>query len=500
MGEVKLPDESFNLITEPWLTVSRDSELVQVGLQEVLLHAHEFTRLEDPSPLVQGALHRLLLAVLHRALAGPKDVAEARNLLDTGRFSEGVISAYLKRYRARFNLFDVQRPFYQVAGFELPAAKLAPITRLIAEAATGNNATLSDHSVDTDVKPRNTAEVARLLVVHQTFALGGGRSALGYTSHAPVAGAALTLALGETLFETLVLNLVPYEPEGDAPLWERPPLTKADIQEGRPPDGLTDRYTWPSRALRLVPRTGRDGLAVSHLAYAAGLTASWSDDPMVAYREVEKVGTLPFSLRQDRAVWRDFRALVPTPGSAFTPPAVIEHAAALGRPKPVQNVMVLGLVSDQAKVFSWRAEVYSLPKRLLDDEALRQQLDHLLETADALGRELWSTQWRVTEGLQSPKGGADRKVVTRLAASLPLTRSYWSQAEMAFGELLDRLAHTSEVEVWWRERLTVIALEAWEETVRAVGLTPRALRALQAGECTVRYALRTATQPQEEAT
>ena len=37
MGEVKLPDKSFNLITKPWLPVIKNGELVQVGLQEALL-------------------------------------------------------------------------------------------------------------------------------------------------------------------------------------------------------------------------------------------------------------------------------------------------------------------------------------------------------------------------------------------------------------------------------------------------------------------------------
>ena len=258
--------------------------------------------------------------MLHRALEGPKDIQDAQKVLNAGCFPEKLLTRYLERYRARFDLFDEAAPFYQVADFDLPSAKLAPITRLEAEATTGNNATLFDHSVDTEVQPRSAAEFARLLVAHQTFALGGGRSDLGYTSHAPVATSALTLALGETLFETLALNLVPYKPEGDAPIWEKPPLRVADIHKGRTPTGLTDRYTWPSRTLKLIPRAGLGGPVISHLAYAAGAAATWSDDPMVAYREVETIGTLPFSFRLDKAVWRDFRALVPTPGSAYTPP------------------------------------------------------------------------------------------------------------------------------------------------------------------------------------
>ena len=55
---------------------------------------------------------------------------------------------------------------------------------------------------------------------------------------------------------------------------------------------------------------------------------------------------------------------------------------------------------------------------------------------------------------------------------------------------MSRLTTTPEVEAWWHERLANIAMSAWRETVRTVGTTPRALRALQPGERTLRNALR----------
>ena len=76
--------------------------------------------------------------MLHRALAGPRDGAEAHNLLKAGCFPEMLITRYLERYRARFDLFDEKTPFYQVADFDLPSAKLAPITRLESMAGDSN--------------------------------------------------------------------------------------------------------------------------------------------------------------------------------------------------------------------------------------------------------------------------------------------------------------------------------------------------------------------------
>ena len=56
--------EKFNLIDEPWIPVLKGGRVVEVGIGEALLRAHEFARIETPSPLEEAVLHRLLLAVL----------------------------------------------------------------------------------------------------------------------------------------------------------------------------------------------------------------------------------------------------------------------------------------------------------------------------------------------------------------------------------------------------------------------------------------------------
>jgi CRISPR system Cascade subunit CasA len=73
------------------------------------------------------------------------------------------------------------------------------------------------------------AQAARALLVHQTFTPGGLLRRFGVPSAkgAPLAGAAAFLPTGENLFQTLLLNLVPYsstEAREDAPVWEAPPF------------------------------------------------------------------------------------------------------------------------------------------------------------------------------------------------------------------------------------------------------------------------------------
>ena len=49
------PEPSFNLWTEPWITLERtDGSLAQTGIEETLLRAGEFRAIYDPSLLVMG--------------------------------------------------------------------------------------------------------------------------------------------------------------------------------------------------------------------------------------------------------------------------------------------------------------------------------------------------------------------------------------------------------------------------------------------------------------
>src|SRR4051794_21057800 len=94
---------SFDLRTQPWIPVRCDDRLIEVSLEDALLRAGDFQGIEDPSPLVMGALHRFLLAVLHRALGGPEDAARAANWFRVG-FPEGQVREYLAHYHDRFDL------------------------------------------------------------------------------------------------------------------------------------------------------------------------------------------------------------------------------------------------------------------------------------------------------------------------------------------------------------------------------------------------------------
>src|SRR5579875_3851362 len=137
---------NFNLLDEPWVPcVMADGSAQELSLADALLRAHEVRELFDESPLVTVALHRLLLAILHRNF-GPASIGEWFQLWRRGRWNEETLKAYFTRWHERFELFHPERPFYQMP--EAPSLPYEPITVLFQELSSGNNPTLFDHSLD----------------------------------------------------------------------------------------------------------------------------------------------------------------------------------------------------------------------------------------------------------------------------------------------------------------------------------------------------------------
>src|SRR5208282_1654693 len=108
----------YSLIDEKWIPVRfPDGSRDELGVSETLLRAKDIAAIEDSSPLVVAALHRFLLAVLYRALDGPPDIEQAKQLFREV-LPDDTVTAYLEKWRPRFWLFDEKYPFYQVPNYE----------------------------------------------------------------------------------------------------------------------------------------------------------------------------------------------------------------------------------------------------------------------------------------------------------------------------------------------------------------------------------------------
>ncbi|WP_102126296.1 type I-E CRISPR-associated protein Cse1/CasA [Deinococcus planocerae] len=540
---MKPPAPTFNLIDAPWLSLRPldGGPVREVGLWEALTEARSHQRIDDPSPLVTVALLRLCLAVLHRALQGPKDAAQAAGWYRDG-FPAGQVEAYLDRWQGRFDLFG-GAPFWQVADLtpELEDGRYrSHWTRLGAEVGSANTTPLFNPAARPGGERRDAlslAGAARRLVEAQTFMLGGLIKRFTTAAKAaPVATAALTVPQGRTLHETLCLNLVPLaagELEADRPVWEREPLTVADVRayhehgRTRAPQGPVDRYTWVSRSVRLHPEPGPDGGEVVRVVgFAAGVPLEGSGegaglnvDPHVALRpggDPRAPALFPQKLRREVLFWRDLAALLPDPQDTATvtaagkvrsvpgvPPRAVAHArevlkalrpapappppglsreerrawvveaARRSGAQPVIPVSVFGQITDQGKGFAFRQEEYTLPEAFVNDPAaFAKQIHTALSDAKTVGEGLRQATRRLAGEVLSRGGTREphKDDVTRLADGLPTLPTFWARLEAPFRVYLAALdLDAGEALAAWHRTLTHAAWDAWALALEGVG-------------------------------
>ncbi|SFP52402.1 CRISPR system Cascade subunit CasA [Amycolatopsis arida] len=346
---------TFDLVEQPWLPVrmvkkdGADGALAELSLVDVFARAHEVATVFGDLPTQDFALLRLLLAILHRALNGPRTVDDWERLWESERLPADEIARYLDQHRSRFDLLHPETPFFQVAGLCTTKGETSELNKLIADVPNGRPFFTTRlgpiHSV-------SLAEAARWLVHCQAFDPSGIKSGAdgddrvkngkGY----PI-GVGWSGRLGGvvpqavTLRETLLLNLIPVEVfprpfDADLPPWERKPLGPT-VREEAAPTGPVDLYTWQSRRIRLVA----EGDRVTRVLICNGDSCDppnrhrvephtrWRRSQAQQKRLGEAVVYMPLEHNPERAVWRGLQSLLP---GAFTPQS---REAASGLPAGV---------------------------------------------------------------------------------------------------------------------------------------------------------------------
>ncbi|MBN1886146.1 MAG: type I-E CRISPR-associated protein Cse1/CasA [Candidatus Krumholzibacteriota bacterium] len=510
--------DEFNLIDEPWIPcIDSHGQRVEHGIRDTLLQAHELREICDDSPLVTVAVHRLLLAILYRAYDGPKDFNLWKNLYSGGAINFEKIEEYLKRWDGRFELISNSHPFYQITRLQMNNS--VPIARLATECASGNNATLFDHCSDSEKANWVSAQAARWLVACQSFALGFGKcgnadingklEALPYFADAIALRGMNVWLQGKTLFDTLMINLVPTG-EVSLPPWElSDPHKYRDKFLGKKRKvnaslGVVDLFTWQSRLIRLLPNDG----SFSRMYIAQGRSADKSPgDPMKVYRVSKEEGISYISLSSRKAAWRDAHVIltIPAEKSYERRPEcfnLVARAHSTGFfPMKTQFVAhVVGLASDvqkAGKFLLWRHERMPVPAALLADDNMINRLGILLENAENVAYELNSRTRRMAKLYLAPDAEypgarqADKDEVARVANAIDPRSIYWARMEKHFFELLNNLSNDwdsisgewkpddqQEATNAWREYIKGEARRALEESIRSLGSTARAIQAV----------------------
>ena len=521
---------NFDLLHEDWIPcIPRGGRpTVYLGIADTLLKAHEYQEIRDASPLVTVSLHRLLLAVLYRAVAPLETIDEWEELWRAGCLPSDRITSYLEKWRDRFDLFSEEYPFYQTPGLETKTP--SPVARLANEAASGHNVTLFDHTSDAAGRGYTPAEAARFLVAYQNYAVGlgsGGKPELAgkpleppYTRDGPlIRGMAIWLG-SESLASTLMLNLIPQRiPSEDQPAWELGDDEREALMDQRGPRdgrrrtrplGTLDLFTWQSRRILLLPERDGDGPIIRNVHVTQGRSLDKEDrtpyDPMKAYKRSTSEGFEPLSVAGEKATWRDLHAVLAAGGDSKSPEAIALAARLVSRGtlerKDVYGINVVGLASARgraAKILLWRQDRMSVPAALLEDKELVGRIWDAISAAERMAGRGWTRQetggqWQPALGnrvrqvcrlflaAESDQPGGRQPHsddVARMAASLDPQRAYWARLERHFYEFLEDLpGDPNQALERWFDAIEGEARRAFREACRVVGTSARAIRAV----------------------
>ncbi len=483
---------TFDLVSASWIPCTTlDGRPAELGLRETLVRAHELRELQGESPLVTAALHRLLLTVLHRVF-GPEDDRVWGELWKAGQWDAGQLESYLAQWRHRFDLFDTERPFYQAADERVQPKS---VSSLIHDIASGNNPVLFDHHTDDGGITLTPAQAARMVVAAQAFGLGGLSGLPQKFTDATCAGGIVFLVQGNSLFETLTLNLLPYPDQDtmqhspdDRPAWE---MDDPFAPERVRPLGYLDYLTWQNRRVLFLPEETPRGTVVRRMTVAPALRLDNSVlDPMTHYRRDENRGPVPLAFREGRALWRDSATLFQIHHTGYRPPKAfmwlseVVDAGILGRHQ-TRRYLALGMSKKQAKVFFFRSESMPLPLEYLRERSLVEALEQAIEMAEGAGRQLWGAARTLARLTVSPEADMEAgrepapEDVRALTEQWAVERRYWSNLELPFRETLVALPGERETVLdAWAETLRRTAWAAFSGVADNIGYDPRALKAV----------------------
>jgi CRISPR system Cascade subunit CasA len=394
-----MTETDFNLLDEPWILVlnSRGAE-EEVSILELFERAPELATIGGEVPTQGFAILRVLLAVLHRAVEGPRDAEEWAELWRAPTLPMPRIRDYAERHRERFGLFHPETPFFQVPGLHTAKNEVSGLEKIVADVPNG--APLFTTRSAASLRRLPAGEAARWLVHVQAFDPSGIKSGAvgdpavkngkGYPIGTGWAGQiGPVYPVGATLHGTLLLNLVDREAgdyvriggEADVPPWEREVDGPADAN--REPRGAIDLYTWQSRRVRLAG--DRDGVTGVLLANGDRIAPQNRHglDPHSGWRYSDpqsKKANMPVYMPRthspERAFWRGLGALLPaesgrkrarggpqrflTPGvlqwlgelslDGLLPPGYRARVAAIGMEYGAQSAMTTEIIDDALSI------------------------------------------------------------------------------------------------------------------------------------------------------
>jgi hypothetical protein len=216
------------------------AHLKRLPVLDALQDAPDLHRIVAAAPLDLFAIHRFLLTLLYWQAEDADGVAKLRKALLAGRVPGNVVKG-LRDEAEQFDLFDPKKPFLQDPAVK--DAKPLSAASLFSEMTAGTNVAHFHHGDDASARlcPR-CAALGLLRLVPWTQSGGAGKQPALHGAP-PI----MAIAMGQTLCETLGLNLVPLDRSMGKPRWSgqfRPSSRKSSVP-------LMEGLTWNPRRVHL---------------------------------------------------------------------------------------------------------------------------------------------------------------------------------------------------------------------------------------------------------
>jgi len=518
---------TFNLVDDPWIPCGLETGRVEeLSLRETLLRSHQLRTIAGDSPLVTVAVYRLLLAVLHRVF-GPENEDTWAALWKAETWDEAALNHYLNTWKPRFDLFDAEHPFYQARDDRVKPKSTISLSH---DRASGNNPTLFDHHTEKIGETLTPAQAARFLVTAQAYGLAGLSGIKQKFTDGTLASGIVFLMQGDTLRQTLLLNMLPYPPDNDLfelhsledrPAWEMDdPFTPNRAN----PFGYLDYLTWQNRRVLFLPEEINGEIVVKNMTMGPALRHDPSIlDPMKSYSIGKKGIYKPLAFSENRVFWRDSASLfafVTDTKQNTRSPTNLKWVGSLASERgtleqhQLYHIIALGMSREpgKQKVYFFRQEQLPISPDYLTDEDLVIALDAALNTAGTVAfdllqsarlmgmhRQLASveTQWQSQWSRLNVNAKAD---INNWIAHTGMERAYWASLDLPFQSFIVFLAQEREkARVEWRHQLRTAAHHAFDLAAESLGADARAFKARVEGEGYLRYRLNEVLgQPQKE--
>ncbi|MEA3327050.1 MAG: type I-E CRISPR-associated protein Cse1/CasA [Chloroflexota bacterium] len=503
---------SYNLLEEKWIDCfSSSGENQTVSLADLILNAHRIESLSSAIPIINNSMmflvEALLLSVYSKHGIVLADHDNWMNLFKEGNFEESLFLDYFQSWKHRFNLFDKRFPFLQTpikekkeGEFTGTAMKLMPH---FSGGTGGNTITLFDHHTIEEGLAFTPEQAAQFLLPAHYYGAGGRLMGRDYFSASNIANGLSFYLEGKNMFETLLLNLLPYPEiddvnsgENDRPIWESDIpysvegrlLVKENNKTSYLPFGLMDILTWPGRKIELIQ--DNDSL-IRNIKMRAGLRIKQDYFPWFAYNR----NGYFIRAREGKLMWRDYDILLQyrkmiSPDADNRPPQAIDHLYELVSQDYLADrlftIKGAGMAKEasQQKVHFYTEAVFPIPVVLLENNDLIIDISDCLDSAEKIRRGLYGATAALADGVLSftsdHKDGRkpDKKDRNNLINHINAEAVYWAALEPNFYDLINHLLEDRENSlVQWQRSIQSAARGSLAHAIRLSGESVAVLKA-----------------------